>query len=249
MKIYENVIIGNFLYGLGVDVGLKVGLDKETKYPALINLLQQTPSDKLLGDMVVEFPGIVRVLEFKNKDNPSDKEQIRVKALNDALKGQKRIQEISRELHWYIETKPFEQICANKIVPYLDAYNGTPSQYILEEFISSITKEMLKSTSTVTHEEQKAYLDLIAKCQNGSGSGSGKVGTGGLIVSVSNKGIQYVEFSSIEQLRLQHKEFKHEINLKCETVMQKDWEYELEQKKKLELKRERYNSINMGMSR
>lgn len=247
MKIYENVIIGNFLYGLGVSVGLKVKLEENKKYPAVINLLQQTPSDKLLGDMVLEFPGVVRVIEFKNKHNPSDKESIRVKALNMALSSQKRMQQISREIHWYIETEPFEEICANKIVPYLDAYNGTLSQYQLEEFIMSITSEMVSRTPNISHKEQKAYLDLIAKCQNGTGSGSDKVGTGGLIVSVSKEGIQYVEFSRIEQLRLQHKDFKHEMDIKCKTIMQKDWEYELKQRK-LELRRERSYSRNGGMS-
>ena len=71
MKLYENVIIGNFLYGLGLDIGIKIGLDNGTEtLPSIINLLQQTPADKELGDMLLEFPGVVRVLEFKNAKNP-----------------------------------------------------------------------------------------------------------------------------------------------------------------------------------
>lgn len=57
MKLYENVIIGNFLYGLGLDIGIKIGLDNgtETLPEIIINLLQQTPADKELGDMLWGF--------------------------------------------------------------------------------------------------------------------------------------------------------------------------------------------------
>ena len=41
MKLYENVIIGNFLYTLG----LNIGINKELPKYSSINLLQQTPAD------------------------------------------------------------------------------------------------------------------------------------------------------------------------------------------------------------
>ncbi|ARU48730.1 hypothetical protein Sdiek1_1567 [Sulfurospirillum diekertiae] len=181
-----------------------MGLNNEdVDLPSIVNLLQQTPADKELGDMLLEFPGVVKVLEFKNAKNPSKKEKKRVEKLEKALKDNERMKYVSREIHWYIETEPFNKICANKIVPYLDAYNGTIGMDTLENFIKSISIEVNNPTSGITHEEQKHYLSLVSTCQ-----GSGKVGTGGLIVSVSKKGINYVEFSQIEQLQLQHKEFK-----------------------------------------
>ena len=237
MTLYENVIIGNFLYGLGLDIGITLGLNNEdVSLPSIVNLLQQTPVDKELGDMLLEFPGIVRVLEFKNAKNPSNKEKKRVEKLERALKNNERMQYVSRQIHWYIETEPFEEICVNKIVPYLDAYNGTMGMETLESFIKSISIEVNNPISQITHEEQKQYLSLISTCQ-----GSGAVGTGGLIVSVSKDGINYVEFSQIEQLQLQHNEFKKKMQQKCESIMQS--EYELEQKLEQNRSQSRNNNL------
>ena len=117
MTLYENVIIGNFLYGLGLDIGISLGLNNEdVDLPSIVNLLQQTPADKELGDMLLEFPGVVKVLEFKNAKNPSKKEKRRVEKLEKALKDNERMKYVSREIHWYIETEPFNKICANKII-------------------------------------------------------------------------------------------------------------------------------------
>lgn len=227
MKLYENVIIGNFLYGLGLSIGIKIGLENENRnIPSIVNLLQQTPADKELGDMLLEFPGVVRVLEFKNANNPSKKEEKRVSKLEKVLKNNERMQYVSREIHWYIETEPFDGICANKIVPYLDAFNGTIGLNDLEKFIEVISDEVDIPQSSITREEQKKYLSLISTCQ-----GSGKIGTGGLIVSVSKEGISYVEFSEIEQLKLQHNEFKNDIQKKCESVMKSEYELELKQER------------------
>lgn len=240
MTLYENVIIGNFLYGLGLDIGITLGLNNEDiNLPSIVNLLQQTPADKELGDMLLEFPGVVRVLEFKNAKNPSNKEKNRVEKLEKALKDNERMQYVSRQIHWYIETKPFEEICVNKIVPYLDAYNGTRGMDTLENFIKSISIEVNNPISGITHEEQKHYLSLISTCQ-----GSGAIGTGGLIVSVSKEGINYVEFSQIEQLQLQHEDFKKEIQQKCKSVMQS--EYELERKLEQNHSKSLYYELGRG---
>lgn len=64
MKLYENIVIGNFLYGLGYSVGTKKGGNEVF---SVVNLLQQTPADKELGDVLLEFPGVVKLIEFKNK--------------------------------------------------------------------------------------------------------------------------------------------------------------------------------------
>ncbi len=53
VKLYENVVIGNFLYGLGVSVGAQL---RGHVLPASVNLLQQTPEDKALADVLLSFP-------------------------------------------------------------------------------------------------------------------------------------------------------------------------------------------------
>lgn len=45
MKLYENVVIGNFLYGLGFSIGRSLPEQRTS----VVNLLQQTPADKTLG--------------------------------------------------------------------------------------------------------------------------------------------------------------------------------------------------------
>ena len=95
MKLYENVIIGNFLYTLG----LNIGINKELPKYSSINLLQQTPADKALGDVLLEFPGVVRLIEFKNKKSDKEKEKTRLKLLEMALSGEDKMIDISRLPH------------------------------------------------------------------------------------------------------------------------------------------------------
>ena len=57
---YENIIIGNFLYSLGLAIGRS-----PRPVEACINLTQQTPLDQVLGDVMLQFPGAWRLIEFK----------------------------------------------------------------------------------------------------------------------------------------------------------------------------------------
>lgn len=58
VKLYENVVIGNFLDGLGVSIG---GRLKTECLPGAVSLLQQTPEDEALGDVLLDFPGTLRL--------------------------------------------------------------------------------------------------------------------------------------------------------------------------------------------
>lgn len=238
MKIYENVVIGNFLYGLGLNLGLRISKhrnnkeneidEEENSYPSVINMLQQTPSDKLLGDMILEFPGVVRIIEFKNASNKSKKEELKIKKLNVALNGMNRYTEISREIHWYIETKPLDDICVNKIIPYIDTYSGELGYFHLETYIKSIIDNIFYNTSEITLDEIQAYIDLLIRT-----NGSGSIGTGGIIISTSKAGIHYAEFTDIRELRLQHKTYKNNMAQTLESVMKSELQHEkdLAQKK------------------
>lgn len=57
---HENVLIGNFLYMLGLMIGARSGSHIP---PGCVNLLQQTPNDKLIGDILAEFDGAVAALQ------------------------------------------------------------------------------------------------------------------------------------------------------------------------------------------
>jgi hypothetical protein len=54
MKLYENVVIGHFLFALGFHTH-RVAPASGT-LPVMINLLQQTPEDKNLGDVLLQLP-------------------------------------------------------------------------------------------------------------------------------------------------------------------------------------------------
>ena len=69
---YENVIIGNFLYALGLAMGRQ-----SMPVDGCVNLLQQTPADPALGDLMLQFPGVWRLVEFKRGGGDEKKEDQR----------------------------------------------------------------------------------------------------------------------------------------------------------------------------
>lgn len=213
MKLYENVVIGNFLYSLGYSIG---NATLKKKQLSVISLLQQTPADKLLGDMLLEFIGVVRLIEFKNKASSLAKERDKCSKLKLTIGGNKEMQNISREIHWYVETEPFKELCLNNIKPYLDAFSIGNSIHTIESFIDSITHSVITPTNKIPPSKLEAYLALVTCCQ-----GDGKVGTGGLLVSVSKEGIRYLQFTNIMQLNLQHKEYVLQVAREYKSMMKK----------------------------
>ncbi len=74
--------------------------------PASVNLLQQTPEDKALADVLLSFPGTLRLIEFKSADNRSGKETARFRKLSHALESDESLRLLSHRIHWYVETIP-----------------------------------------------------------------------------------------------------------------------------------------------
>ena len=219
MKLYENVIIGNFLYTLG----LNIGINKELPKYSSINLLQQTPADKALGDVLLEFPGVVRLIEFKNKKSNKEKEKTRLKLLEMALSGEDKMIDISRQIHWYIETEPSKDSCFNRIVPYLDAFNSQIyGEYTIETYIKEMVEEIINPLHILNHQDVKKYLKLIQMTQ-----GSSSTGTGGLIINITEQGIRYVQITDLLDLRLNLKEFIIKAELDLESIMKLEQKIEL----------------------
>ncbi len=236
MKIYENVIIGNFLYTLGMEIGLKRVYNK----PAMINLLQQTPCDKYLGDMLLEYPGVVRLIEFKNKASSLKKEKDKLNKVNISLQNKPDMIEVSRQIHWYVETEPEEITCNNRIVPYLDAFEPSVCGFgELEKFIESMVQEVISPSHLMDVNLVDTYLDIL---RSSSGGGTG-YSTGGLIINVTDKGIKYVQIADFSQLRLQHKKYVQEIEQMNESVMK--LENELVQKRTISRNRSQSYGLSM----
>lgn len=64
ISIYENQFIGSFIYSMGVITG-----KRELPVTDSINLLQQTPGDRIIGDLFTKWQGRNFIVEFKRNVN------------------------------------------------------------------------------------------------------------------------------------------------------------------------------------
>ncbi|SEK06033.1 hypothetical protein [Paraburkholderia diazotrophica] len=199
MDPYENIVIGNFLYSLGLTVGQLSGKDVR---PMCINLLQQSPMDRPLGDVLVENAGITRLIEFKREQNESVKEETKRLKLSRALQGDSRMQSVSREIHWYIETSESVANLVSRVVPYLDFADDDATTTTLERFTESSGRDaVMRAIDDETHAAYKQYLKLVAY-SHGELQGA----SGGLVVSYSkDEGIRYVLLSDVRDLLFDHR--------------------------------------------
>ncbi len=246
MKLYENVVIGNFLYGLGVSIGNRL---KSGYLPGAVSLLQQTPEDKALGDVLLEFPGTLRLIEFKAQGNHSTKERRRHSKLSTILKGKQEFRNIScrrqemltisRRVHWYVETAPSPLKGVEAFFsPYLNAFDtGKPAKqlFALEKYIESVADDVVTSRSDERDVQEKEYLKLVRWCQ-----GVGETGAGALIVIVgAGGGMEFVALEDLMALNMSYGKwvtYRQEMELRLEmalemefkqkeTKMELGWEY------------------------
>lgn len=199
MDPYENIVIGNFLYSFGLCIGqLSAGAVR----PMCVNLLQQSPMDHALGDLLVENAGVTRLIEFKREQNDSEKEEAKRLKLSRALVEDLDMQTISRQIHWYIETSEKAASLVSRVVPYLDFADAKVVATTIERFTESAGRDAVsKEIDAETHAAYKRYLKLVAYSHGGLQGASG-----GLIVSYSkDKGIRYVLLTDVRDLLLDHR--------------------------------------------
>lgn len=96
---YENIIIGNFLYGLGLAMGRK-----PERVDACVTLAQQTPLDAVLGDVMLQFTGAWRLIEFKRVGADLSKELVKLHMFRGATSKNRNLQKASLRAHWFVET-------------------------------------------------------------------------------------------------------------------------------------------------
>lgn len=212
MKLYENVVIGNFLYSLGFSVCAK---SKGTINPVSVNLLQQTPVDRTLGDVLIQSPGTLRLIEFKQTTNKSKKEIDKQQFLLDSIKGDFQLMQVSRSIHWFLETgiKGELNMMVTKAVPYLDAFSGVETRYDFNGFVQSIASEAVRPQPLFSEELLKSYLQLVANINGGDTSGSG-----GMILHLDKNGsIKFCELQDLMQLRLLDREYQKQIKIHYES--------------------------------
>jgi hypothetical protein len=223
MKLYENIVIGNFLYGLGYAVRANQTSDVTV---SAINLLQQTPADKILGDMLLAFPGVVRLLEFKTQDNRSRKELERHQKIALGVEQHRELLATSRKMHWYIETRPdpVKGVVA-RIVPYLDAFPRLPEKVdSLDAFITRIAREVTAGNALQDADDERTYLRWIKIT-----AGEGEVGTGGLVMIADENGtLRYAPLNDLIELQLSHRDWValHQARLERRPTLQHEPEHQ-----------------------
>lgn len=199
MEPYENIVIGNFLYSFGLAIGQVSTADVR---PMCINLLQQTPIDRALGDLMFANAGVTRLLEFKRSRNDSDKEETKRTILSRVLAGDTYMQAISREIHWYIETSEDVASLVSRVVPYLDFAEKKVVGTTIEKFTNAAALDAVSmEIDAETRAAYEKYVNLVAVSHGGLQGASG-----GLIVNYTKEhGIRYVPVSDIRDLLLNHR--------------------------------------------
>lgn len=210
--IYENVFIGNFVFILGAQIGMALRDQKQHDIPMCINLLQQTPVDKLLGDMLADFPGCSFLIEFKREQNNDRKEKRKLDILRNALKRDSELENISRLAHWFIQIKDSKDSLTTNVVPYLDMeqVNMKIEHKSFEFFIKEIVIEIMKmpngedvKTIGVSSNDMSQYLKLLKKAYGSMG-----VTTGGIIINLSKNGT--LSYAVINDISKTHKKIIEE---------------------------------------
>jgi len=224
--IYENIVIGNFLFLLGHALGNRPIDDDPSVFS--VNLLQQTPLDKTLGDVLMESSHFVRLIEFKRARNKSDKEAKKLELITDILQKDKNkhLLDVSREIHWYVETEYDGKSFASQALPYLDIFTQGACKFDLNDLIKSIVLEMTRGHISESERRLfKEYISTISMVQGPSGGSSGALA----LWADESGGLRYLPVSDIRYL-------SHTI----ENILQKECELSVQRQRlidqQLELK-------------
>lgn len=176
MKIYENVLIGNFIFSLGVQAGKK--FDKSPFPQAIVSLFQQTPSDPYLGDLFTSFGGHNLLIEFK-ADSADKKEVEKIEMLTQELAKDNDLATLSTSCHFFAHGVIPEEAFNILFCPYLSTLNAS-NKTSLEPFISDVLNRRVGTNSDRFGE----YVALLHRLfSNGKASS-----TGGLLLNVDANG-------------------------------------------------------------
>ncbi len=205
-----------------------------------VNLLQQTPLDRPLGDVLIEGASVFRLIEFKRRRNSSDKERTKHWHIRETLNSDPRLAQYGLRWHWYVETE-FTDRFRSRVRPSLHlldpASNGT-----LEDFIQDTANDALSGRDG--KEERKLfheYIGHLLRITKYSGEGSGA-----LIFAAGGSGGLAPKFAAVRDIR--------DLGRKDSEVMNAYWEADLAQQNEIEaprheLTRTQSRSRDRGLSR
>lgn len=216
----ENITIGNFLYGLGLSLGARAGKNAPS---GCVNLLQQGPLDPPLGDVLLHFPSVVRLFEFKRGSANKQKERAKLVALQAALSSEPHLQAVSREIHWYVETHDGDQNFHFGAKPYLDMRERNVAELSMESMVNGLVDDVIRKKRAARLEMVQEYLRTVTTF---AGEASGTYS--GLLIAVGEGGIRYVAVENVRDLRYTAREHRLFMRLEYERRLELERTYHVE---------------------
>lgn len=205
---YENIYIGAFIYSMGYIAGIE-GI----KNTVTLNLYQQTPKDKTLGDLFTNWGGKNFLVEFKRSKkhikNELRKENkaIYIEYLNN--EADRSIINKSRRGH-FLSFPVFEEL---HFSIYMDANNSAIKSWNIEVLVRNLNYN--NGNVGLSFNEFKDYLDVLNKYSNEKVDTSS---VSGIIVNISeNNEIRFVQFQNLNvlnQMLSEKSTIKKSISLK-----------------------------------
>ncbi len=194
----DNLVIGQFLFRLGVDLGRRGGAAPL----ACTNLLQQVAPQRALHEVLVETTGVARLFEFRRSAVPTISEYRKYRVLHAALRRQADLRALSRRIHWNVE--PTVRLDGRdsgcqfdfSAGPYLDGPEADGSRFGLAEMIERIVDDVLDPRAGDDGALIADYLNAVAQFAGRPGAASGL-----LVVIDGRHGIRWVGLDDIGQLR------------------------------------------------
>jgi hypothetical protein len=168
MKLpYENTLIGFFLYSLGYYVA------QNNYYISRFspNLLQQTPADKELGDLLISSTSQYLLIEFKRSKNELYTELSKKRNLIECM-IEKKFYELSSNCHYLSYGETVEGKVELVFIHYLAVYYKNSDIYNYELFFNNL----LNNDIGVDKDTFLFYLEELRKCSPDDPTGPGGPG-------------------------------------------------------------------------
>jgi hypothetical protein len=217
MKLYENVVIGNFLFALGFHTH-RVAPASGT-LPVMINLLQQTPEDKNLGDVLLQLPGTVRLLEFKARSGRKRKERQRQAQLATALSGDNQhLEAVSARNPLVLESDIKPGSGSPSLAKACSLPTWTPSTrpgrtHVAGRHRLGDGRRRADPAAAIEPSLVGNYLSLVRLTV-----GNGETGAGGIVINCSANGLAFAELTDVADLKLSHRAWIQKCEIERESA-------------------------------
>jgi hypothetical protein len=208
VPVYENLVIGTFLFALGLKIG--AGRDGHLCPDLAVHLTQQTPLDVVLGDVLLTGQTLVALLEFKRTADRRSKERSKLVKIEALLERPRfrGLRTTSQQIHFYVETGDALEKGFSRVLPYLELRTDDTG-CSLEQLIDDLAFRARSGPEVDTQACQR-YLKLVCRSQGRSYHPSP-----GLLVGVDGNGrIAFAPVADLRDLRTTFAEIRaQEITL------------------------------------